>query len=204
MPDGVVDKLHPFWSFRLPKKLCRKRYKKEWSFAKGYPIYSIDCRFNDIDESCKRYYMPFFESLKPSRKVYERIREFGEGIEQLVGVQVRNTNLPTDQKDVSSIETIMAVMNEFDASTEFFVSAMNSEIQDLFSKRYGSRVRFLPHKDCSSMMDAVADMWLLGHCREMIASPGSTFSEVAWWWGGAEIHVRQLKAEYNQKDGQGI
>ena len=194
--------MHPFWSFRLPKELCRNQYKKEWSFAKGCSIYSIDCRFNDIDEACKRYYIPFFDALKPSRKVSDRIREFGDGIERLVGVQIRNTNLSVDQKDVASLETVMSAMDDFDVSTEFFVSAMNSEIQDIFRRRYESRVHFLPRKDCSSMVDAVADMWLLGHCREMIASPGSTFSEVAWWWGGAEIHVRQLKAEYNQKDGR--
>ena len=49
------------------------------------------------------------------------------------------------------------------------------------------------------MIDAVADMWLLGRGREMIASPGSTFSEVAWWWSGARIPVKHLSPEYNQR-----
>ena len=50
------------------------------------------------------------------------------------------------------------------------------------------------------MVDAVADMWILGHGREMIASPGSTFSEVAWWWSGARMKVKQLASEYNQRE----
>lgn len=82
--------------------------------------------------------------------------------------------------------------------TLFFISAMNDEIASLFKARFKGRVIELPNKCYSSMVDAVADMWLLGHCAKMIVSPGSTFSEVAWWWGGAKIPVVHLKSEYNQ------
>ena len=75
---------------------------------------------------------------------------------------------------------------------------MTREVSKLFHERFGDRVVELENKDYSSMIDAVADMWILGHCPEMIVSPESTFSEVAWWWGGCQSHVTMVKAEYNQ------
>ena len=94
-------------------------------------------------------------------------------------MQIRNTGIKADAKDVSSIETICAAMEREAPDTLFFISAMNDEIASLFKARFKGRVIELPNKCYSSMVDAVADMWLLGHSAKMIVSPGSTFSEVA-------------------------
>lgn len=196
LPLGVVKEEAPFWSFILPKKYCRSEFKHKWSFSEK-ATYSVDFRFNKIPEDIRDLYRPFFRALQPSDAVKERIATC-ELQPNIVGVQIRNTGDKEDKKDVCSIETIYAAMEKEQEGTMFFISAMNAEISAMFKERFPGRVLELPNKQYKSMIDAVADMWLLGQCSKMIASPGSTFSEVAWWWGGAKIPVVHLKTEYNQ------
>lgn len=196
LPLGVVKEECPFWSFILPRRFHYENLKHKWSFS-NKETYSIDFKFNEIPEDIRNLYRPFFSALYPSSLVKERICSV-ELPSNIVGVQIRNTGIKADAKDVSSLQTIYAAMERESSDTLFFISAMNDEIASLFKARFQGRIIELPNKDYSSMVDAVADMWLLGHCAKMIASPGSTFSEVAWWWGGAKIPVDHLKSEYNQ------
>lgn len=199
MPVGIVDEIHPYWSFILPERLCHEKYLYRWSFAKK-DSYSIDFRFNEIECDIRDYYRTFFCHLKPSKAVQARIKTFNHDFQTLVAVQVRNSGLRSDRKDVCSIQTIMDAMDSYGEDQRFFMSAMNGEIEKVFRDRYGERVLTIVNKDYSSMVDAVADMWILGRCKELIASPTSTFSEVAWWWGGANVPVKMLPIEYNQRN----
>lgn len=196
LPLGIVTKENPSWRFILPKAYHREAFKHTWSFTKK-ESYSIDFKFNAIPEDVCNLYRPFFKALRPSASVKQRI-ETVHLPKNVVGVQIRNTGIKEDKKGVCSLETIYAAMEQEPADTIFFISAMNTEIATLFKQRFGSRVLELPNKQYTSMVDAVADMWLLGRCSKLIASPGSTFSEVAWWWGGATAPVVHLKTEYNQ------
>ena len=199
LPIGLVGECHPFWSFILPQCFWRDKYRNRWSFARE-DTFVIDFRFNEIDKDILDYYQPFFSRLKPSEKVLKRINSFAGDVKSLVGVQVRNTDVVCDEKGVCSIGTLMCEMDKFPGDQCFFVSAMNPKIEAAFRSRFGDRVSFLPDKNCGSMVDAVADMWLLGHCKAMIVSPDSTFSEIAWWWGGAQIPVKMMEEEYNQRN----
>ena len=196
LPNGIFCENKPFWSFHVPSQFQRDKYRHVWSFSPK-ETFSIDFRFNDIDEDIRAYFRPFFECLMPSEKVRRRIDEAAIP-DDVVTVQVRNSGLSADAKDVCSIETFFAAMDRYAPDQFFFISTMNTSISKLFHEKYGERVLELPAKNPDSLIDAVADMWLLGHGREMIVSPKSTFSEVAWWWGGAEIPVCHLKSEYNQ------
>lgn len=196
LPLGIVREEYPYWSFILPKTYHREEFKHKWSFTDKMS-YSIDFRFNAIPEDIRDLYRPFFKNLKPSALVNKRLADITLP-EKVVGVQIRNTGIKEDKKGVCSLETIYAAMEREPADTIFFISAMNTEIANLFKERFPNRVLELPNKQYTSMVDAVADMWLLGQCAKMIVSPNSTFSEVAWWWGGATASVVHLETEYNQ------
>lgn len=197
IPVGVVRDEVPFWSFALPPHLQREEMRHIWHFSRR-PTYSIDWWFDRVPNDVREYYKPFFAALKPSRDVEERIRTCKVG--DAIGVQIRNTDLSEDKKDVASLESIFRLMETFPQNRKFFVSCMTEKVSKSVRARFGERVFELVDKDYSSMVDAVADMWLLGCCPEMIVSPESTFSEVAWWWGGCTSRVTMVGAEYNQSE----
>lgn len=195
-PTGIVREEMPFWSFILPPELRREEFKHRWHFSPR-PTYSVDWWFDRTPDDVKAYFLPFFNSLKPSKRVQERIKTCHLP-ENAIGVQIRNTDNRADIKDVASLDSMFAVMERFPTERPFFVSCMTADVSKAVRRRFGARVIELDNKDCHSMVDAVADMWLLGQCTDLIASPESTFSEVAWWWGGCRSKVTMLTAEYNQ------
>ncbi len=202
LPTGIITTVHPFWSYRLPDDFTDNHFVHEWSFAKGHPIYSIDWRYNDIPNILRERFRPFFEALRPSTKVLMRLKAFEStyGNTNYIAVHIRNSNLKEDAKDVCSVSSILEVMKRFPSETKFFISAMTPDVSKEIHATFPNQILELPNKDYSSMIDAVADMWLLGQGKELICSPSSTFSEVAWWWGGAKAPTIMLNSEYNQRN----
>lgn len=50
----------------------------------------------------------------------------------------------------------------------------------------------MTNKDFTSLQHAVADLLVLGHAKHFFAYYGSSFSEVAWWLGGAKATVTEV------------
>jgi len=149
----------------------------------------IDGEYNNIPSEIIQKYRPWFNMFKPSDKVQARINEV-KLPKNAVAVQVRNA--PDWQNYFSGnepSEVFFELMDKYPKETVFYLSAMSKEAAEPFYQRYGNRVIELPNKDYHSMIDATADMFILGSTNEAIYSVGSTFSEVGWWLGGAKAKV---------------
>lgn len=149
----------------------------------------IDGEYNNIPPEIIKKYRPWFNIFKPSDKVQARINEV-KLPPNTVAVQVRNA--PDWQNYFSGnepAEVFFELMDKYPKDTVFYLSAMSKEAAVPFYQRYGHRIIELPNKDYHSMIDATADMFLLGSTNEAIYSVGSTFSEVGWWLGGAKAKV---------------
>ena len=149
----------------------------------------IDHAYNEIPANIKSAYRNIFKMITPSEKVQKRIDEVKLD-EHTVAVQVRN-NLDWERvfHRNEPEEVFFEIMDKFPADTTFYLSAMSKEAAAPFYARYGSRIRELPDKDYNSMIDAAADMFILGRTKEAVYSLGSSFSEVGWWLGGAKAKV---------------
>lgn len=158
---------------------------------------SIDFQYNNIPKFLLDRYIPFFNNLQPSIAVKQRIEETKIQPNDIC-VHVRNSTNKKDLANVPLISTFIDILKEYPQNTRFFLSAMDSEIAKLFYTEFGDRVFELPSKDYTSMIDAVADMYLLGKGKELILSDGSTFSEVAWWLGGCHQKVIKVPISYRQ------
>ena len=183
---GLVFKTTKWWQFWVPP-----------AFAADLDKGNIFCLYNDTPDWAKQIYGEFFKQLKPSEKVLGRIRTV-QIPEDVICVQIRNSNVKTDAAGVASVETFINVMKEYGQEQKFYLSCMNTEVSEIVKRHFGDRVLELPNKDYTSMIDAVADMWLLGGGKKLICQRGSSFAEVGWWWRGRQASVRAIKAEYVQ------
>lgn len=202
LPLGILSPQTPFWGWVLPTKNRTEKYLVDW-YSAGKLFgrrYSIDFQFDKTEQKWQDFFVPFFKILEPSDKVRARIDEVR--IEPgMVAVQIRNSNIKEDTAGVATLEHIIEAMECYPQDTKFFISAMTAEVADRFHSHFGSRVKELPNKQYKSMIDAVADMYLLGECAELVCSPNSSFSEAAWWWGlgrGKKIKATMLGVDYNQ------
>lgn len=201
LPQGVVTNETPFWSFFIPKEMVTDCMAHYWSFSPNKKTYSVDWWYNRTPENIREYFRPFFEALEPSDAVRRRIAEVDFAIEDCVCVQIRFSGNSKDAKSVCSVESIINQMLKYPESTHFFITYFADAVGQQIKEAFPGRIHELPHKNCQSMIDAVAEIWLLGRGREIIASPQSTFVEFAWWWGGATQQVTEMVAEFNQSAG---
>lgn len=202
LPLGILSSRTPFWGWVLPLKDRTEKYLVDW-YSAGKLFgkrYSIDFQFDKTEQRWQDFFVPFFKVLKPSEKVRARIDEvrIDPG---MVAVQIRNSNIKEDTAGVATLDHIIEAMERYPADTRFFISAMTPEVAERFHNHFSSRVVEMPNKQYKSMVDAVADMYLLGECEELVCSPNSSFSEAAWWWGlgrGNKMKAKMLSVDYNQ------
>ncbi len=178
-----------------PKANPLFKYVRGWGLLvakndfKTTPPFSIDRMYNKIPQEVIDIYKPYFLALRPSQKVLERINSVYIP-SSYVSVQVRNA---PDYKNWfggnEKLETFFDIMDSYPSDTIFFLSAMSKDIADVFYKRYPNRIIELPNKNYKSMIDATADMYILGSTNETLCSYMSTFCELAWWLNGAKSKV---------------
>lgn len=142
-------------------------------------------------------YGAFFRQLKPSKAVQKRIDEC-KVPEDVICVQIRNTIGKRDIARVASPKTFIDIMRRYGRNQKFFISCMEPSISKTIHDEFGNQIIELPNKDYGSMVDAVADMWILGHTKILIAQKPSSFSEIAYWWGQGNAEMIAVDYEYQQ------
>ncbi len=158
----------------------------------------LSLKYNDIEEKDREEFRGIFSKISPSKKVAERL----DGLDinsEYVAVQVRNFNDFEKLGRNTDINLYFAEMDKYPQDTKFYLSAMSEEIADKFKQKYGEQIITLPNKNYNSMIDAVAELYMLGKATKAIYSPLSTFSELAWWLCGAKQDVTIVKKEDNNE-----
>lgn len=184
----VVQRTSTWWQFWAPPALMEPLPNKQLRYL---------CA--DSPEWFRVIYKDFFKQLEPSLAVRNRIAECTLP-EDVICVQIRNTIGKGDIAKVASPATFVKIMRQYDKSQKFFISCIEPSISEMIHKEFGGQVIELPRKNYGSMVDAVADMWLLGHSHTLIAQKPSSFSEVAYWWGGGKAKMIIVDYEYQQRD----
>lgn len=145
----------------------------------------------------KCMYRGFFSQLYPTEAIRRRIQEVAMP-DDVVCVQIRNSHTKGDASRVARPATFFDKMRTYGPVQKFYVSCMEPDISEQVHREFGEQVIELPNKNYRSMVDAVADMWLLGKGRELICQKHSTFAEIACWWGGCQTKVIGVEPEYVQ------
>lgn len=178
-----------YWRFDVDPGVGEQYRIERW----GKSFEAIDFLYERTPEPYFSSYASFFAQLAPSPAVQRRI----DGLRLppgTVGVQLRISDDPKDQARFPSMQAYLDAMHAEGPDATFYISAMNAQVADAIRQVFGERVLELPDKDYKSMVDATADLYLMGACERLLVSDGSTFGEVAWWLGGARGPVLELKA----------
>ena len=176
------------WRFYVPEDRINVESSSRW----------IDCMYQGTPQWAIEKYGHFFEQLMPSAKVLARIDSCPIP-KDTVCVQIRNSHRVGDYANVSTIGAIISTMRRYDEKQCFFISAIEPDYFEEVVRAFPGRTIGLPNKDYSSIVDTVAEMWLLGQGKELICMGGSTFTEISWWWGGRRSQVICLSKDYQQK-----
>ncbi len=161
--------------------------------------FNVDAKFNIIPENIVEIYANYFKHITPSKKVLKRLKDININ-DNVVTIQVRtNEDWQNYFGGVHELDAFYEKMNKYPDDTIFYLSAMSKEVASEFYKRFPNRIIELPNKDYHSMIDATADMFILGSTKETLCSFESTFCEVGWYLNGAKSKVTVIGDDKNWK-----
>lgn len=168
-------------------------------------------KFNSIPDQTKTQIKEICNLFKPKKYLSDQINYYAEKFDIInsVGVHYRydpewthfhkhiKKNIKIDE-NVYYKEFINAMSRYTEKQTFFLSSARNEECIRLkntnnrlninsISKKKSHKI-FLD-RDLEIMYESIIDLFLLSRCKELIITPKSTFSEVAWMIGGCNKKV---------------
>ena len=166
----------------------------------------IDMEYGRIPEHFRHVYGPLFERMIVRPEIARQVDEWARDNldDDVIGVQVRTWRDYAHRHNKyykPSVKRLARLMHdaEADTDTRFFVVSDSDEIVPSLQQQYGnSRVLHYPRRTARNSSrqsvdgttEDLIDMLLLSRTRSLFASYLSTFSETAWWLGGAKARVR--------------
>lgn len=163
----------------------------------------IDYEYGRIPEHFRRVYLPCFAGIRVRPDIAGEVERYAQQAldERVIGVQVRTwRDYPRRQRKyhLPAVKRLARLMNAGDSRRVFFVVSDSDDIVNDLRDAYGARrvlcfprqtPRLKSWQSVRGMTEDLIDLWLLARTRRLFASYLSTFSETAWWLGGANAEV---------------
>ncbi|HUO68469.1 MAG TPA: hypothetical protein VMV37_13080 [Gammaproteobacteria bacterium] len=162
----------------------------------------IDFEYGRIPQQVRDVYVPLFRSIEVQPAIIARAAEWGARLDaDTIGVQIRTwRDYPRRYRKyhLPAVRRLATLLDGAPSKSRFLVVSDADEVIADLEARYGAeRVlhfpRTTPRRESYGLADGtredLIDMLLLARTRTLYASYLSTFSEVAWWLGGATANV---------------
>lgn len=217
LPAGfttVGSPTHPLWraagkawwrlrgrpSDRYRYMIFPKQHSRRQARADGR---QIDLEYERIPAQLRCIYVPLFARIRVREALVQVADEWADRHldSTVIGVQVRTwRDDPRRYRKyhVPSLRRLRRLMAAAAPSARFVVvSDSDGVVSELASEHGAERVLSYPRttprqrswESVEGMREDLIDMLLLARVERLFASYLSTFSEAAWWLGGAQAHV---------------
>lgn len=163
----------------------------------------IDFEYGRIPAQLRAVFAPVFAAVEPTPDIRRRVEAYAAEFldSSVIGVQVRTwrddprRHRKHHRPAIARLEALLAAA---EPGRRFFVVSDDDDIVPRLARFVGSdRVLAFPRetarlqswKSPAGMIEDLIDLLLLARVPELYASYLSTFSETAWWLGGARAKV---------------
>ena len=175
----------------------------------------IDFQYFNIEEDIICDFLRYFKLIVFNKSLIDRVQalslEFQ--LDKKIGVHIRTWyDAPDRYSTLYDVEDYFKILDQLTDTDEFFLSVDHDVAREAMLERYGrTRVlepigRTIAHVSVDGRdkvgFDSMVDMLLLSRCKSIVGTYQSTFSECAWWFGGAiqpiQIPIPRKIAELEQ------
>ena len=164
---------------------------------------NIDQEYERIPVPIRRAYAPFFEQIVVRPEILQRVDDWAATNidDTVIGVQVRtwrDYQRRYRKYYIPAAKRLRRLMENVDDNARFFVVSDSDDIAPSLATEFGeARVIHFPRttaradswRSVDGITEDLIDMLLLARTQRLFASYLSTFSETAWWLGGATAAV---------------
>jgi hypothetical protein len=163
----------------------------------------IDLEYERIPQYFRDVYGSLFRSIRVRPEIAASAEQWAAATLDtgVIGVQVRTwRDDPRRYRKyhVPARRRLLDLLDDVETTARFLVVSDSDEIVNELAQRYGApRVLCFPRitarhdswRTALGITEDLIDLLLLARTERLFASYLSTFSEVAWWLGGAKAHV---------------
>ena len=163
----------------------------------------IDLEYERIPQYFRDVYGPLFRHIRVRPEIVARAAEWAAAAldPAVIGVQVRTwRDDPRRYRKyhVPARRRLLQMLDAVESRARFLVVSDSDEIVNELTQRYGARrvlcfprqtARHDSWRTAPGITEDLIDLLLLARTDRLFASYLSTFSEVAWWLGGAKARV---------------
>jgi hypothetical protein len=194
--------------FILFKGEVPKNFAKEMPAKEGQ---SIDFEFNRIPKKLQKDFIFYLKKLKPLKKLQNAINKFNNKnkINKCVGVHIRKGDFivkggPGDFSiDERFIKRMREILNK-NKKQKFFLCTDSDDTQKKFKDIFGDRIIIFPKTNFDRTeviftQEGLIDLLLLSKTKHILGTYGSTFTEMAWWFGGCKAKVETFATPEERK-----
>jgi len=163
----------------------------------------IDMEYGRIPEYFRGVYGPLFERMIVQADIAQRVDDWAEDKldDNVIGVQVRTWRDYAHRHNKyyrPAVKRLDRLMSGAESDARFLIVSDSDEIVPRLRQEFGDeRILHFPRRTArdeswqsiEGIREDFIDMLLLSRPRRLFASYLSTFSEAAWWLGGATARV---------------
>lgn len=162
-----------------------------------------DGRFDAVPLAVRSRLVDYFERLTPRRECRERVADFAQQFDaQTISVHVRTWQPAASDDPGRRVffhpRTLFSTLDRHERG-KFFITSDSSAVVESVRARYPGRVLVHPddrfgesRRSPEGEVSSLVVLRLLARNQRMIASFGSTYSDVAWYLGGCAARVTVL------------
>lgn len=168
---------------------------------------SIDFKYHKLTNSQINKFLPHLSKLKPKQDIVDAAWAFRNKYKEsfdkkeVIAVQIRRgdfTNLYDGRGKISKESDFIEKMRcllEVNLNYKFMLSTDDEDIEERLRLRFGdSHIlifprRFKGRETPEAIKEAFVNILLLAECHIIIGTFLSTFTEMAWWFGGCKAQV---------------
>lgn len=167
----------------------------------------IDCEYNRIPLKIQQNYLKYLNLLIPKNKIIDKVNKFSKNFSaNTISVSIRTWKECPDRASLFSMKNHIKTL-DLDNNANYFISSDSQEIVNKLIEIYGNRILYYPKStytndrmSINGMQDILTDLFLLGKNKKIYVSYLSSYSEMAWWFGGCSSNVKLIPAKtYNFK-----
>jgi hypothetical protein len=163
----------------------------------------IDLEYERIPEYFRRVYGPLFQKIAVCPQILQQVDDWARANldDGVIGVQVRTWRDDRRRQRKyyrPAVKRLAQLMNAAESADRFFIVSDSDDVVAALRTEYGGgRVLDFPRqtsrleswRSVDGITEDLIDMLLLARTQRLFASYLSTFSEAAWWLGGARARV---------------
>ena len=157
---------------------------------------AIDFQYEAIPLQIRQDYIPCFDQLIAQQTIREEVNVFSKKFDQnTISIALRTWEDCESRQHLFRLENVFSILDR-NPNSQFFISCDSSTVLNQIRNNYGERMLVYPARTTrgdrnskEGIQDALIELLLLSKNSRLKASKLSTFSEVAWWFGGCNAEV---------------